>query len=359
MTAPQDKTEYPLPPTSKAGQADIDSGNSLNVWLESFDGTRIFHMMGGKSIARDEDPECVLLTRNGFKGLMAQWQMVEQKAATQDGATFVADVFDPMEIEMKVVVHGRTVRHCQHILDVFIASIDSAKPARLHVGDTWWCEIRWSKTLPDRNNLGESRSVNATIVLTVVDGFWRTDAQAAGAASSYTLSNPGDRDLWPDILCEGPGTFTFQIDSPGGNSAPDGSVTFGPLLSGQQVMVRTDPTKPTLVDLTSTPPPVQDLSPFQQLIDEFATFAFGKNLPPLIVSIESWFGISPPQGNLYALLQGRFASRGTPVPVGDPDSPPSKSYGITVTGGGSATVIGVPRRRYPRLFNFAEILADD
>ena len=155
--------------------------------------------------------------------------------------------------------------------------------------------------------------------------------------------NVGDQDYWDRYTCFGPGTFRF-------GNGPDSTdmVEFGPLLPNQIMQIRTDPRKYGVRDLTVLPATPQELNIFQKALQDFVSFATGNNVPPLLQSIESAFGIAPPQGNPYSLLKGRFSR---PIPARSPGEP-VKPYYVKVEiddGSASSMVIasGTPQRRYP------------
>lgn len=155
--------------------------------------------------------------------------------------------------------------------------------------------------------------------------------------------NVGDQPMWDRFTCFGPGIFRF-------GNGPDSTdmIEFGPLLPNQIMQVRTDPRKYGVKDLTVLPPTPQELDVFQQALKDFVSFATGNNIPPLLQAIESAFGISPPQGNPYSLLNGRFSN---PIPAKSPGSV-AAPYHVKVeidNGNASSMVIaaGTPLRRWP------------
>ena len=157
--------------------------------------------------------------------------------------------------------------------------------------------------------------------------------------------NAGDQPMFDRYTVYGPGIFTFA-DGP--NSSD--TITFGPLLAGQIAQIRTDPRKRSVVDLTSTPANPQQANQFAQALEDFISFATGNNVPPLLQEIESLFGIQPPQGNMYALLQGRFSDAAAipPKPTGQPAS--EYHVKVTIDEGNAASRIvaaGTPLRRWP------------
>lgn len=155
--------------------------------------------------------------------------------------------------------------------------------------------------------------------------------------------NVGDQDMWPRYTCFGPGNFYFG-NGPGSTD----SVKFGPLLPNQVMQVRTEPAKRGVVDLTSIPPTPQELTQFQKALQDFISFATGNNVPPLLQEIESRFGIRPPQGNPYSLLDGRFSEAVPPKPAGGPA--PTYHIAVGISDGNADSQIiaaGTPLRRWP------------
>lgn len=158
------------------------------------------------------------------------------------------------------------------------------------------------------------------------------------------LINRGDQEAWPRYLCYGPGTFTFS-DGPAPSAA---KVTFGPILEDQVVLVTTLPRLRGVVDLSATAPAAQALTQFQDIIAGLVSFATANNVPPLLQQFESEFGIAPPQGVLYSLLQGRFT---IPIPAKVEHLPPQDyQIAVSVVDGNAATkIVGAvtPLRQWP------------
>jgi hypothetical protein len=157
------------------------------------------------------------------------------------------------------------------------------------------------------------------------------------------MLNVGDQPMWPRYTCFGPGMFYF-----GNGPRVTDYVKFGPLLPNQVMQVRSEPGKRGVVDLTSIPPTQQELTAWQQALKDFISFATGNNTPPLLQEIESMFGIRPPQGNPYSLLDGRFS---VPVPA-KPAGTAAPMYHIPVAiddGNADSKIIaaGTPLRRWP------------
>ncbi|ASD53426.1 minor tail protein [Mycobacterium phage Lucky2013] len=156
------------------------------------------------------------------------------------------------------------------------------------------------------------------------------------------VTNFGDQPGFPDLVVYGPGTFFFS-DGPGA----DPTIEFGPLADGQVALIKTHPGQRAVYDIT-TDQTEQDLPFFQDFLHRLISLAFNGNIPPLMQWFESIFGIEPPQGNMYALLKGRWSK---PVPARGLDGTPT-THQIAVEikdGNANSKVIAAltPMRRWP------------
>lgn len=153
--------------------------------------------------------------------------------------------------------------------------------------------------------------------------------------------NIGDQLGYDRHTCFGPGMFAIA-DGAGGPP-----VTFGPLLDGQVVQLRTLPRKTEVVDLTSQQPSQAQISLWETAFQQAMSFATNSNTAPMQQSNASAFGIVPPQGNLGKLLKGRFSA---PIPSKLPGSPaPTYQLAVTITGGNATSKVVsalTPQRRY-------------
>ena len=169
------------------------------------------------------------------------------------------------------------------------------------------------------------------------------DSSGAGQSGFLKRINVGDQDYWDRYTCFGPGIFRFG-NGPGSTDM----VEFGPLLPNQIMQIRTDPRKYGVRDLTVIPANPQELNIFQQALKDFVSFATGNNVPPLLQSIQSVFGIAPPQGNPYSLLKGRFSR---PIPARSPGEPVQPHFvKVEIDDGNASSMViasGTPLRRYP------------
>jgi len=193
--------------------------------------------------------------------------------------------------------------------------------------------------------VGFGGRADGTTVPPTIRAWGTGDNTTVTQTGFVSQTNVGDQPMWTRYTCFGPGKFSFT-------NGPNSSdvVTFGPLLANQVVQIRTDPRLRGVVDLTSTPPTPQQLDLWKEVLKDFISFATGNNVPPLLQAIESWFGISPPQGNLYSLLHGRFSDVAAipPKPAGLPA--PTNYIKVTIDDGTADSAIiaaGTPRRRMP------------
>lgn len=177
--------------------------------------------------------------------------------------------------------------------------------------------------------------------------FWGGDNAVPGeleaVSGMLTRWNAGDQPMWDRYTLYGPGTF-YIASGPGSVEY----VKFGPLERNQVVQLRSDPRKRGVVDLTSVPPSPQQQQAWEGALSDFLSFASGNNVVQLEGEARSRFGVKAPQGNMYSLLEGRFA---TPIPP-KPAAGPIKPYNVLVRiAGGDAdsriVAAGTPLRRWP------------
>ncbi|OBB15046.1 hypothetical protein A5761_14990 [Mycolicibacterium setense] len=183
-------THYPEGPITPHGAYYHLNGRHPLVTLWAFDGSNSFSMMGGKSHPqRFDSPECVLIKKDGIKGLIAPWDTIDQKGASEDGVTFVDALQGPTEVELKVVVHGRDPKHCRKLARKLRDSIDKKRTSELSFIDRdtgrWWADVRWFKTPVDVEKIGESRVQELTLVLRADNGFWRTFPETDSFSFAY------------------------------------------------------------------------------------------------------------------------------------------------------------------------------
>lgn len=165
--------------------------------------------------------------------------------------------------------------------------------------------------------------------------------------------NAGDQDAWPEYTCFGPFDKIKIWDGP--NPGPNDYVEFGPLGSAQVVQIRSDPRRYGVKDLSSAPTTAAEANALQGVFTGLLSFLTLNPVTHVLDVFQSIFGLFgggsapiPPQGNLYALLKGRFSK---PIPAKSPGKP-AEVYHVKVemvNGTAESQVIGslIPLRRYP------------
>ena len=331
----------PVPPfqiQSLLGQAD-----PVVTWVDR--NRNIWPISGGMAPIPPMDG----VAMSSIEGLMASLKLLTQQGALQDGDTFMGKVYDPAEITVDLEVFASTPNIYRTIVRQLMSGFDPQYPGELHwwspeIGD-WWVPARLSKGVDSTWKTSPAVVGHSTIAvpLHVDQSFWQTfdcSCTVSGSGGFVTLTNRGDQDVWARHLVYGPGVVTFH--DPGGN------VTIGPLNSGQIVLLTSKPGYRGVLDLTPNQPTPTQLSYWQAWLQNIISLATNGNVPPLLESFESFFGITPPQGNLYSLLSGRFTTS-VPAQV-EGSAPVTWSMPITITGGSAQTqVISAitPYRKWP------------
>ena len=156
--------------------------------------------------------------------------------------------------------------------------------------------------------------------------------------------NIGDQPMPDRYTLFGPGIFKI-----GNGPGSADMVEFGPLLPNQVVQLRTDHRKRTVVDLTSVPSTAGELAEYREALEDLESFAPVGNLGPTLDANASVFGVTPPQGNLHRLLNGRFSRF---IPAKSPGRPAEVQHvAVSISGGNASSRIlaaGTPLRRYPQ-----------
>lgn len=357
---------YPAGPITPHGAIQLIHGRTQMYYRSPedpggrLDTTLPWHLMGGRAPNPNVHAGGVVLT--GLKGLIAPWKHQRQQGATQDGATWNGSVHDPGEVDIECEVFGRTHRDKERTIRHWIESWDARRRGELGfttlTGGPWWAPVRWEKQPVDQI-LGDQRLRQPfTWVAGVDDAFWQSydsvcsfppeGETITGTASGFlTLSNRGDQQGWWNVVCHGPFESVEIANGPGSTSM----IKFGPLLGNQIALLRTEPRRRGVVDLTPAgglAPTTQQLNEWQKFIRALTTFATNGNTVPFLRQFESLFGIMPQQGELYSLLDGRFTRAIPAKPIAAP--PVESRMAVKVTGATSATRITAyltPKRRWP------------
>lgn len=175
-----------------------------------------------------------------------------------------------------------------------------------------------------------------------VSRFTAGDSTTTTRTGFLERINVGDQPRRDRFTLFGPGTFEIG-NGPGSTDM----IKFGPLLPNQVVQLRSDNRKRLIVDLTSTPATAAELAEYRQAMADLESYAPIGNIAATVEANASVFGVTPPQGNLHRLLDGRFSR---PIPPKSPGRPPEICHiAVSITGGNSDSRIlaaGTPLRRY-------------
>jgi len=176
MTTPTPVLKYPVGAVTPVGQYHILNDKITQVSYVSYDQTSIFHLMGGASIPDRTTPESIRLI--GIKGVIAPWSNISQKGATQDGATYIQTLYDPLDIELTVMARGRDPEHTRQVISDWIAAWAAKRPGQLlwytHSAGSWWANVRWDQAATDPIENIPTLRQKFTWKAKAYDGFWKS-----------------------------------------------------------------------------------------------------------------------------------------------------------------------------------------
>jgi hypothetical protein len=198
------KKRYPSNSLTPAGGCHLLKGDRPIVRYRSYDDAILFDLMGPGSLVDPTTPESVRLL--DIKGLIPPWKNLRQKGATEDGATYVTSLYDPIDIDLTVMIRGRDPVHAREVLRAWIDSWDAKQPGTLswftpEMG-YWWTQTRWEKNPVDPMIGGNFTRQKLQMVASVDCGFWRsyptTDVFAYSyltATDAFTTNTSGAHNL--------------------------------------------------------------------------------------------------------------------------------------------------------------------
>ncbi len=230
---------YPRGPITPHGWYHLVRGEVPLMWLDAYDESCRFHLMGGYAIPTPEDPEAVHL--KGLKGLIPPWKHIDQKGASEDGVTQVDALYEPIEAELSVEIRGRDAVHTRAVDRALLGSIDAKDQSNLHFhtpdAGHWWAPIRWFKGAPTEQvrNPNEHR-VLRTLRLRADSGLWRTDEDFDSFAPSY-------ESMTDSFNYDTSATQDLGADWPLNYNGPGGGYVYA---DGDRARWRDDPDDPLL-----------------------------------------------------------------------------------------------------------------
>lgn len=209
----------PAGPVTPHGAYHILHDRIPQMGIRAYDNSCVFHLMGGLAIPDRTRPERVEITT--LDGLIPPWQTIDQKGATEDGATFIDALYDPMEINLGVVCHGRDPSWCRKVTNWLIGSIDAKQQSELfwftHEMGRWWAPIRWFKT--PAKGWRQSKRLPMDLRLRVDSAFWQSypDVDEFGYAftnvdEDFGTDDPDDMGPNYDIDYTGTGGGFMYVD---------------------------------------------------------------------------------------------------------------------------------------------------
>jgi hypothetical protein len=324
----------------------MQTGNQASVSYVGWEGTT-FNIMGG--MAPQMDYQNGLILRQ-ISGLQAPARFLDNQGARQDGTTYLDSLRDPAQIDMVLEAWGATPDQFRQTMRAWLGAWRFDQMGVLNwftqrMG-TWYMPVRQAKSIPDQ--LQQYPAMHRRQIITWTcrgdNSFWYgpDSVSVVGNGSGFNnVMNLGTEPAWPRHLCYGPGTFYI------GDGLSGNTITFGPLNAGQVALITTLPRLRSVVDLSASAP-AQAFNFTQRIVAALVNFAASTNTPPLLQYFESLFGIVPPQGPMYSLLNGRFTQpiAGKLEGIG----PINSSIPMSITGGNSNSKIITaitPARTWP------------
>lgn len=326
-------------------------------------GKLVWHLGGGKAPWPGVEEGMSLVS---IAGMQAPAQFKDQQGSNQDGVTNNGKVFDPAEIDMMLSANAPLnpntmlpdAAGMRRVMRWWTETWADNRQSKLtyttpEMGE-WWMPVRQFRPITETFKYSYAQTGEQELQWAARgdDSFWFSfdseDELRLVTGTSVTgwlsLANRGTQKGWYRALCYGPGYFDL------GDGTSGNTVTFGPLLDGQVVLITTLPRLRSVIDLTPTGAiPAQQLNLPQQLLVDLIDFATNNNTPPLLQMFESWAGVRPPQGQLYGLMQGRFAN---PLPGIEEGQPPTLArIPVQIRSGvaGKSRIVGAltPMRTWP------------
>lgn len=179
---------YPYGQITRNQQRRLIEGDEPFIAYRSYDGSATFHLMGPLSPIIGVQ-EGVTIAAESIKGLVATWQMLDQRGANQDGATFQDAVYEPAEIDMQVEVHGLTPESTRSVVRDWVGSWDAHRTGELSVftreNGMWWADVRWIRAPAEPLMRASSNRQRFMWTCRIDDAFWRSFDSVSTFGFSY------------------------------------------------------------------------------------------------------------------------------------------------------------------------------
>lgn len=352
---------YPPVPVTRMGSRMLLDGEIPQINYVSPDKSRTFFVQGGLSPLAPgiEGQDGIVLKEQSTP--VPSFKHIDSQGAREDGVTWKDVVFEPTEWDMVLEANAYTASGLSRVVSDWIASWNP----RQRTPGMWeyytpemglWRGLtrlhdRWPDHLKAEARLHRQRIFTHTS--RIDNAFWygidstsKFQPGGTGGSGHVQLTNIGQMDGWSSYVVYAGTSDGAKFEFGNGPSSSE-MIKFGPLRAGQIVLITTLPRLRSVVDLTPNQPP-QQLDSLQKLIDTLIKLVTFNQVPPLLTWFESLFGIRPPQGVLYSLLEGRFSR---PIPgVMQPDEAATKAIPVKITSGNANSKIVAsvtPRRLWP------------
>jgi hypothetical protein len=203
------------------------------------DGTVVFNLVGPLAIFDRTMPERISIV--SLKGLIPPWENIEQKGATQDGATYVTSLYDPMLIEMEIIAQGRNPAYFRDVMRAWIDSWDAKNPGKLswttrELG-TWWANVQFDKPPLEPIMGGQWYRQKFHWYAKAYDSFWRTyDSTDAFGVHYATTAVDNFSTSYPSSL--GPNWAINYLGTAGGYIYSTGQAVASALNAGTTAVAR-------------------------------------------------------------------------------------------------------------------------
>lgn len=335
------------------------------VMVTSPDGLSKFTILGGPMPFPGVPGQDGVICTEWPTGLDAdeQFKHLDQAGANQDGVTWTGTVYDPQIINLPMEAHAFTPEGLSRTVAEFKSVFDPKVPFTMEYltldRGYWYTNPRLMPVRGARAPKISPRRIlrqDVSRQVRVDDTFWKsipsTTTYAPGSGTHtgpMSFVNIGTEGGWPGYLVyagTGSNKPTFSFSNGIGSTS---LITFGPLQPGQVVLITTLPRLRSVVDLTQVDVS-QVLTDGQKFLEQLLDLVTNNNIPPLLQQFESLFGINPPQGTLYSLLNGRWDDNSSIPGVRIPEQATVQQITVGITNGNTdSRIIGsiTPMRRWP------------
>jgi Phage tail protein len=207
---------YPAGSITPAGAYHLLADHIPTMKYRSYDNTTVFAVYGGEAIYDPTMPESVQVT--DIKGLIPPWQNITQKGATQDGATYIDSLYDPIEVDITVRIRGRDGKHTRQVQRDWIAAWDAKQPGTLswfsHTLGYWWAPVQLNKAPVDKLTGGNWLPQSFIWPAIAYTAFWQSFDCVDSFGFTYTSS--GGTDSFTTTTSEGVTGWTITYSALGG-----------------------------------------------------------------------------------------------------------------------------------------------